>query len=189
VLKLVKTYIRFIDGVTEVIGKSASWCAILMVLVTFYIVLTRYVFNTGSIAIQESIIYLNALLFLLTTAYTLKHDGHVRVDIFYGPASARYKAWVNMLGGLLLLLPVSVFIFWVSWDYVQAAWRINETSPEAGGIPYVYLLKTLIVVMAALVILQGMNEILRNFLFLFFDKSDIEEIVAEEHLEPTGSAL
>lgn len=155
-----------------------------MVVVTFYIVLTRYVFNSGSIAVQESIIYLNALLFLLTAGYTLKHDGHVRVDIFYGPASPRYKAWANLLGGLLLLLPVAVFILWASWDYVAAAWRIRETSPEAGGIPYVYLLKSLIVVMAVLVILQGVAEILRNLLFLFF-----HERAPEEHVEPTGGAI
>ena len=170
--KIIKTCIRLIDGITEFIGRAAAWCSILMVVVTFYIVLTRYVFNTGSIAVQESIIYFNAFLFLLTAAYTLKHDEHVRVDIFYGPASHRYKAWVNMLGGLFLLLPVAGFILWSSWDYVQEAWRIKEASPEAGGIPYVYLLKTLIVVMAILVILQGVTEILRNFLFLFFKEDD-----------------
>ena len=183
-LNIVKKCIRLRDGITEFIGKTAAWCSILMVVVTFYIVLTRYAFNSGSIAIQESIIYLNALLFLLTAAFTLKHDGHVRVDIFYGPASHRYKAWVNMLGGLFLLLPVAGFILWGSWDYVQAAWRIRETSPEAGGIPYVYLLKTLIVVMASLVILQGLAEIVRNFLFLFFKEED-----PEEHIEPVGGVI
>ena len=155
-----------------------------MVLVTFYIVVTRYVFSSGSIAIQESVIYLNALLFLLTTGYTLKHDGHVRVDIFYGPASPRYKAWANLLGGIFLLLPVSIFILWISWDYVTAAWRIHETSPEAGGIPYVYLLKSLIVVMAVLVILQGLTEILRNALFLFCREAD-----TAEHHESSEAAL
>jgi TRAP-type mannitol/chloroaromatic compound transport system permease small subunit len=184
VLKFLKTCIRISDSISDVIGKTASWCAVLMVLMTFYIVLTRYVFNTGSIAIQESIIYFNALLFLLTTAYTLKHDGHVRVDIFYGPASLRYKAWANMLGGILLLLPVSGFLLWVSWDYVVEAWRIRETSPEAGGIPYVYLLKTLIVVMPILVIVQGLTEILRNFLFLFFEEQAPEIIT-----DPTASII
>jgi len=170
VLTFLRTVIRYSDAATEGLGKTASWCAIAMVLVTFYIVVSRYVFSSGSIAIQESLIYLNALLFMLTCAYTLKHDGHVRVDIFYGPGSPRYKAWVNLLGGLFLLLPVAVFILWVCWDYVQSSWRIHETSPEAGGIPYVYLLKSLIVVMAGLVILQGITEILRNVLFLFFDE-------------------
>ena len=170
-----KTIVRVIDSITDVFGKVAAWCSVLMVVVTFYIVVSRYVFNTGSIAIQESIIYLNALLFLLTAAFTLKHDGHVRVDIFYGPASHRYKAWANLLGGLLLLLPVSGFILWVSWDYVAAAWRIHETSPEAGGIPYVYLLKSLIVAMAVLLIVQGIAEILRNILFLFFREKDPEK--------------
>jgi TRAP-type mannitol/chloroaromatic compound transport system permease small subunit len=184
VLNLVKKAISISDGFTETLGRTAAWCSILMVVVTFYIVVTRYVFNTGTIAVQESVIYLNALLFLLTSAFTMKHDGHVRVDIFYGPASARYKAWVNLFGGLFLLLPVAVFIFWVSWDYVAAAWRIRETSPEAGGIPFVYLLKTLIVVMAMLVILQGLTEILRNLLFLFF-----HEEAPEEDVEPTGGAI
>ena len=183
-LKLIKKFIDFIDAITEIVGKTAAWCSVLMVVVTFYIVISRYVFNSGSIAIQESIIYLNAFLFLLTAAFTVKHDGHVRVDIFYGPASHRYKAWVNMLGGIFLLLPVAGFILWSSWDYVQAAWRIKETSPEAGGIPYVYLLKTLIVVMTVLVILQGINEILRNFLFLFFREED-----PEEHTEPVGGVI
>lgn len=183
-LNLVKKAISMADGFTEAVGKTAAWCSILMVVVTFYIVITRYVFSSGSIAVQESVIYLNALLFLLTSAFTLKHDGHVRVDIFYGPASTRYKAWVNLLGGLFLLLPVAVFILWASWDYVAAAWRIRETSPEAGGIPYVYLLKTLIVVMAVLVILQGLTEVLRNLLFLFF-----HEEAPEEHVEPTGGAI
>lgn len=181
---LLKNAIHCADRITEVIGRAASACSVLMVLVTFYIVVARYVFNTGAIAIQESVIYLNALLFLLTCAFTLKHDGHVRVDIFYGPASQRSKAWVNLLGGIFLLLPVTVFILWVSWDYVAAAWRIRETSPEAGGIPYVYLLKSLIVVMAVMVILQGLAEILRNFLFLFF-----HEDAPEEHAEPTGGAI
>ena len=183
-LKFLKTCIKISDSFSDLIGKTASWCAVLMVVMTFYIVLTRYVFNTGTIAIQESIIYFNALLFLLTTAYTLKQDGHVRVDIFYGPASPRYKAWANMLGGLLLLLPVSVFLLWVSWDYVVEAWRIRETSPVAGGIPYVYLLKTLIVVMPILVILQGLTEILRNFLFLFFEEQAPEIIT-----DPTASII
>lgn len=187
-LNLLRTCLRISDGFSEILGKTAAWCSILMVLVTFYIVVSRYVFNSGSIAVQESIIYLNALLFLLTAAYTLKHDGHVRVDIFYGPASARYKAWVNLLGGLFLLMPVVIFILWASWDYVAAAWRIRETSPEAGGIPYVYLLKSLIVVMAFLLIIQGLTEIVRNVLFLFFHE-EFHDQAPEEHSEPTGGAI
>ena len=176
-LNTIKTVVSLIDRLTEIIGRCAAWCSVLMVLVTFYIVISRYVFNVGSIAVQESVIYLNALLFMLTAGFTLKHDGHVRVDIFYGPASPRYKAWANMLGGLFLLLPVAGFILWVSWDYVMSAWRIRETSPEAGGIPYVYLLKALIVVMTILIILQGLAEIMRNALFLFFGEEDPEQQV------------
>lgn len=120
-MKTLSKVIKILDSFTEIIGKTAAYFSVLMVLVTCYIVVTRYIFNTGAIAIQESVIYLNALLFLATAAFTLKHNGHVRVDIFYNSGSTRYKAWVNFLGGIFLLLPVSIFILWVSWDYVMAS--------------------------------------------------------------------
>ncbi|MDT8398154.1 MAG: TRAP transporter small permease subunit [Pseudomonadales bacterium] len=156
----------FLDGISEAMGRLSSWCAVLMVLVTCYVVFTRYVLNEGSVAIQESVTYLNAMLFLLTAAFTLKHGGHVRVDIFYTQASVRYKAWVDLLGSLLLLLPVCGFILWISWGYVQASWAVSEQSGDTGGLPYVYLLKTLIPVMALTLIVQGMAEIFRNLALL-----------------------
>lgn len=158
--------IGLIDRVTETVGRLAAWLAVAMVLVTCWIVLNRYVFDTGSVAVQESLTYLNALLFMLAAAYTLRHNGHVRVDIFYSPASARYRAWVNLLGSVFLLLPVSLFIIIISWDYVAASWRIREQSGDAGGLPWIYLLKSLIPLMGALLILQGLAEFLRNLLAL-----------------------
>ncbi|NIR25762.1 MAG: TRAP transporter small permease subunit, partial [Gammaproteobacteria bacterium] len=119
-----------------------------MVLVTFAVVLLRYLFNTGWIAMQESITYMHALVFMLGAAYTLRHDGHVRVDIFYQKFSPRTRAWVDLLGTLLLLLPVTLFIAWVSWEYVSTAWALKEGSRETGGLPGVYLLKTAIPLMA-----------------------------------------
>ncbi len=162
IAKALSRLIKSLDGITEIIGKTAAYFSVLMVLVTCYIVVTRYIFNQGSIAIQESVIYLNAMLFLLCSAFTLKHGGHVRVDIFYGHASQLYKVWIDLLGGIFLLLPVCIFIFWVSWDYVYAAWVVKEQSGEAGGLPFVYLLKSLILVMPFTLILQGIAEILRN---------------------------
>jgi TRAP-type mannitol/chloroaromatic compound transport system permease small subunit len=132
-----------------------------MVAVTFLVVVLRYVFNMGWIAMQETITYLHAIAFMMGAAYTLKHDGHVRVDIFYRKWGNRRRAWVDLLGALLLLMPVSIFIAWSSWEYVLTSWSFHEGSPEAGGLPWIYLLKTLMLIMPVLIILQGVAQILR----------------------------
>ena len=160
--KIISNAINFIDSINEHIGKTISWLTLFMVLVMFGIVVMRYVFNEGSIAVQESVMYMHALVFMLGAAFTLKRDGHVRVDIFYNRMSNRGKSLVNLLGNLLLLLPVCIFIFWSSWDYVIEAWRIKESSREAGGLPWIYLLKTSILIMATLLILQAFANMLRD---------------------------
>src|SRR5690606_15731105 len=90
--------ITLLDKLSETLGRAAAWLAVLLVLVTGGIVVGRYVFNSGAVAVQESLIYINAMLFMLSAPYTLRHDGHVRVDIFYSRASPRCRAWVNLLG-------------------------------------------------------------------------------------------
>lgn len=170
--RILLSVIAGIDRCTEIIGRTAALSSVLMVLVTSYIVITRYVFNEGSIAVQESVIYFNALLFMLTAGYTLKHNGHVRVDIFYSRASEKYRAWADLLGSLLLLMPVNIFIFTYSWNYVMNSWAIQEQSGEPGGLPYVYLLKTLILVLCALLLFQGLAEILRNLVKLYTGQAD-----------------
>lgn len=118
--------------------------------------------------------YMHALVFMLGAAYTLKHDKHVRVDIFYNKMSIRKKSLVNLLGNIVLLLPVCIFIFWSSWDYIIEAWRIKETSREAGGLPWTYLLKSSILIMSALLILQAIANMLRNILTLLNKVPDQE---------------
>jgi len=157
---------RLIDQLSEWTGRAIAWLTLGMVLVTFAVVLLRYLFNTGWIAMQESITYMHALVFMLGAAYTLSHDGHVRVDIFYQKFGPKGRAWVDLLGTLLLLLPVTVFIAWVSWEYVAASWELKEGSREAGGLPWVYLLKTAIPLMAVLMLLQGVSLALRAVLVL-----------------------
>jgi TRAP-type mannitol/chloroaromatic compound transport system permease small subunit len=137
-----------------------------MVLVTFLVVVLRYGFDQGSIALQESVTYMHAMLFMLAAAYTLQRDGHVRVDIFYQGFSRRGRAWVDLLGTLVLLIPVCLFILASSWGYVTESWAVHEGSREAGGLPYVYWLKTLMVLMPLLLLLQGVVWLLRNALFL-----------------------
>lgn len=161
-----------LDRVAELVGNAAAWLALVLVLVTFAVVMLRYLFQLGWIAMQESILYLHASLFLLGAAYTLKKDGHVRVDIFYRGFTEKRKALVDLLGSLLLLLPVCGFLLWASWDYVTIAWSIHEGSHEAGGLPYVYLLKTLIPVAVLLLILQGISQALSSLSTLASDKSD-----------------
>jgi len=142
---------QFIDWT----GRMISWLVLAMVVVMFFVVVLRYVFDTGWIALQESISYFHSIVFLMGAAYTLQHDAHVRVDIFYSRLSKTGKAWINLMGHIFILLPVMLFIFWISWPYVMNAWEVKESSREAGGLPGVYLIKSLILVMSALLIMQA----------------------------------
>ena len=150
-----------LDHLSEWVGRAVSWLALAMVLVTFAVVVLRYAFNLGWIAMQESVTFMHALVFMLAAAWTLRHDGHVRVDIFYREMSAKARARVDLAGTMLLLLPVSIFILVSSWDYVAASWALREGSREAGGLSGVYLLKTAIPMMAVLLIVQGLSNALR----------------------------
>lgn len=167
-----------LDGINEWTGRAVSWLSLLMVLVTFAVVVLRYVFDLGWIWLQESVTFMHGALFLIGAAYTLKHEGHVRVDIFYQRFSPRHQAWVDLLGSLLLLVPVCLFIFSVSWDYVVQSWSLHEGSREAGGLDGVYLFKSLILVMAGLLLLQGLSIVIRCLARLFGHADDIE---AKQH--------
>jgi len=144
-----------IDRLTDGIGRAVAWLLPLMVLTTLGIVVARYAFREGAIAVQESVLYMHGLVFMLGIPYALKEDAHVRVDLIYARLGPRGRAWVDLIGHLLGLLPVAAAMFLYSQDYVAAAWRIREGSPEVGGIPGIYLLKTLIPVTAVLLALQG----------------------------------
>ena len=148
------------------VGRGISWLSAAMVVVTFLIVLFRYGLDTGSIAVQESVTYMHAMVFLLGAAYTLRHDGHVRVDIFYHRMGPRGKHLVDLFGTLLLLFPVCLFILFASWDYVMGSWELRESSHETGGLPFVYLLKSTLVIMPVLLLLQGLSQILESVLVL-----------------------
>lgn len=154
--------INTIDFVTERIGRIGSWLALLMVIVMVVIVLLRYVFQIGSIALQESVMYINALIFTVGVGYTLKEQGHVRVDVFYNRLSNKGQALVDMLGCISFLMLTAGFILWSSWDYVGVSWRIREGSAESSGLPLVYLLKTTILAIAILLAVQGVAEFLKS---------------------------
>lgn len=155
-----------IDRFTEFTGRTIAWLTLAMMLTTGVIVVLRYALGAGSIALQESLNYLHAIVFMLGIAFSLKTNAHVRVDILYRRFSARAQQLVDFFGGLLFLLPVCALIFYLNWDYVLNSWAIAESSSEPSGLPWVYLLKTLLLVMPATLMLQGLAETLRNLLLL-----------------------
>ncbi len=148
--------LKRLDCFTQRLGLTLGYVCLVMALLMLIIVVLRDGFNWGSIALQEAVMYLHGCLFMLGAAYALQQDAHVRVDIFYRGFSARGKAWVDALGTVLFLIPFCVLVFWGSLAYVGESWAGFESSPEPGGIPAVYLLKTLIPVFAVLLLLQGL---------------------------------
>lgn len=140
-----------------------SWLTILMVIVTVVIVVMRYVFDAGAVWLQESVVWMHAVVFMVGAAYTLQQDEHVRVDIFYRDMSERRRAWIDLLGTLLFLLPLCVFLGYKSWDFVVVSWQLGESSREPGGMPFPFvpLLKSVLLVMPLLLALQGVSMLLR----------------------------
>jgi TRAP-type mannitol/chloroaromatic compound transport system permease small subunit len=158
---------RATDAANERIGVSIAWLALALVLVAFTVVLMRYVFGVGSVKMQESIVYMHAIVFMAAAGYTLLHNGHVRCDIFYAAASPRRRALIDLIGVVIFLLPTCALIAWAAWPYVAQAWAVREGSQEGSlGIPGVYLLKSVILVFAALVALQGIALAIRSALRL-----------------------
>jgi TRAP-type mannitol/chloroaromatic compound transport system permease small subunit len=150
-----------IDRAIAGIGRAATWCCLFVVVVEFAVVVMRYALDIGSIRLQESILYAHAALFMLAAAWTLQVGGHVRVDIFYGQAKPRARAVVDLLGAVLFLFPFAIALAVLSVPYVERSWVILERSRETSGLPFVYLLKTLIPLFAVLIGLQGVAQAIR----------------------------
>lgn len=157
--------VSILDRVSDAVGRAASWLTFVMVIATFVIVVLRYAFGTSFIWLQESLIWMHAVVFMIGASYTLQHDEHVRVDIFYRDMSNKRRALVNAFGVLLFVFPLCVFIFYQSFDYVTAAWSLREISRDAGGLPYpaIPLLKSLLLLMPLTVGLQGLALLLRSW--------------------------
>lgn len=155
---------NLIERLSETTGKLVSWMTLAMVIVMFVIVVMRYIFDVGLIWLQESVIWMHATVFMVGAAYTLKHEEHVRVDVFYGSMSARRQAWVNTLGVLLFLLPLCGFLAVKSFDFAMTSWSMREASMESGGLPYpvLPLVKSVLVIMPVTVGLQGLSLLYRS---------------------------
>lgn len=158
--------VRFIDQLNEVIGRGIAWLTLAMVIIGFVVVMLRYVFSIGFVWMQESYVWLHGITFMVAAGYTLVHDGHVRVDIFYRTASIRNKALVDLFGSLVLLLPMLVLVWVQAWPYVLDSWTRLEESREAGGLPGLFLLKSVILVFCVTMGLQALSLAGRSILIL-----------------------
>jgi TRAP-type mannitol/chloroaromatic compound transport system permease small subunit len=165
-MRLLERLSRAIEAVNLVIGEVVLWLAVAMVTVQFTNVVLRYVFGITFITMQESVIYMHGTLFMLGAGYTLLYNGHVRVDIFYGAASPQKKALIDLIGTVLLLVPMCVLLIVVSDRFVANSWAIREGPMFVGGLRIVYLYKTLVPIFAGLLLLQAVALALRSILVL-----------------------
>ena len=156
---------RLIDALNERVGRASMWLVLAATLISSGNAVVRYGFDRSSNAWLEIQWYLFALIFLLGAGYTLKHNGHVRIDILYGRFSPRLRAWVDLIGGLLFLMPLCGMLVWMSWDGFAASWAVGEMSPDAGGLSR-WPIKLAIPVGFALLGLQGIAEVIKRAAFL-----------------------
>ena len=159
--------INYLNKLTEKIGSLVSWVAVLMVVIISLDVIIRYLFRFTFIWIAELEIYLFGFLFLLGSGYTLKHNKHVRVDVFYDKLSEKRKALINLIGGLLYLVPWCYIIITSSWKYAYSSFLIGESSAQPGGLPALYILKFTITLGFLLLLLQGISTMLNSIHIIF----------------------
>ncbi len=157
---------QIIDTFNEYVGRGVSWVSALLVAVVFTDVVMRYLFNTSFVFTQELEWHLFAFIFLIGAGYTLLHDGHVRVDIIYQKLGPKAQAWINFLGCLLFLFPGCYLIIVTSLGFVENSFAVLEGSPDPGGIPLRFILKSMIPIGFVLVWLQGFSLFIKSFLII-----------------------
>ena len=151
------------DRISDITGRLIAWFTVAMVLITTVIVVLRKVFDAGFIWMQESVTWMHAAVFMLGAAYTLLHEEHVRVDIFYRKMSDKRRALIDLIGVVIFLLPLCGFLALMAYDFAAVSWSIQETTREPGGLPYpaIPLMKSIVIVMPIAVALQGVSMMMR----------------------------
>jgi len=165
-MKAARTIIRVIDNINGSVGNGVKWLTLLLVLITVYDVVMRYIFHAGSVYIQELEWHFFAANFMLAAGWTLLNKGHVRVDIFYARISDKKKAWIDFLGSIIFLLPYCMLVIWAAWPFIADSWSIGEGSSDPGGLPARYLLKTVIPVAFLLLGIQAISEVVKSFFII-----------------------
>ncbi len=176
IFKSARWLARWIDRFTESLGKLAAWLVVVLVLVGTWNVVGRYIGraigqNLTSNTFLELQWYLFALIFMLGAPYTLRRNEHVRVDLIYKGLSKRKKAWANLLGSVLFLIPFSCLVIYFSWNWTLNSWLVFESSSDAGGLPR-YPIKSLIIISFALLIFQGFSEAVKSLVVIGEESSD-----------------
>lgn len=172
-----KRFAAAIDGLNDTIGGAIRWLALIMVLVGAFNALARYATRYTDVSLSSNAYldlqwYMFSLIFLLGAAYGLNHDVHVRVDVLYERLSEKTRAWIDLVGTVLFLLPFSILFLWVSWPAVRNSWSIREVSPDPGGLPR-YPIKAVILICFILLILQGLAQVVKQ----------VEVIRGDAHLD------
>lgn len=158
--------IRVINSFNKVLGQVFSWFSLGIVVVCFTVVVLRYLFSIGFVWMQDLYVWMNAVMFTGIAGYALFRNGHVRVDIFYRAASVRFKAWVDLIGFFLFMLPFGGVVLYWSWNFVERSWKYWESSRNIGGMPGLYVVKSFIIVFAVVILIQGLSMALRSVLVL-----------------------
>lgn len=184
------TYIRLISGLNRVVGEVLAWLALAMVIVCFTVVVQRYLFHFSIIALQDLYVWMSGAMFTGVAGFALLRDDHVRVDIFYRPASIRRKAIADLIGVLIFLLPFVVVVLMYGLPFVQRSWRLFEGSANVGGMPGLFVLKSFILLFAVLIGLQGVAMAARSILVLAGREDALPEALRyKRHAETTGPIL
>jgi len=163
---LLKILMKIIDAINGWVGKAVRWFTLVLVLITVYDVVMRYVLHAGSVAMMELEVHLFAANFMLAAGWTLLIDGHVRVDLLYIRSGEKIKAWIDLLGTILLCIPYCFMVVWMALPFFTYSLSIGEFSPNPGGLPAVYLLKAVIPVTFFLIGIQGISLVIKKIYFL-----------------------
>ena len=153
---------RLCDSINGHVGRAVAWVTLLVVLVQFTVVVMRYVFGIGSLNMQQSVVYLHAVVFMVAAGYALLDDAHVRIDIFYAKFQPRRRAQINFFGSVCVLLPICAVIGIQAWPYVLSSWQALEGAPEGVGIQGIFVLKTVLLIYPALLAIQGLSLAIRS---------------------------
>ena len=167
---IIERTVNFFNSINDWVGRTISWLLVVMVLNVFLVVVLRYVFGFGVIWMQELYVWNHAVVFLLGAGYTLLHNGHVRIDLIYRTASNKYKSLIDLLGSVFFALPVIYFIFIKSLPMVERSWKVLEKSAEAGGLPGLFLFKSVLLVFSLLFGIQFISLGLKNIYSLIYEK-------------------
>jgi TRAP-type mannitol/chloroaromatic compound transport system permease small subunit len=174
-MEAIRTLSRWIDTMNEWIGRGVSWVTLALVLVVFIDVVMRYLFNTSFVFTQELEWHLFGFIFLIGAGYTLLKDGHVRVDIIYQRLGLKGRAWINLFGVLLFLIPGCLMVISTSWKFAVNSFAMLEGSPDPGGIPLRFIIKGCIPLGFTLLLMQGISLGIQSFIQIMGMETDRED--------------